>query len=81
MEFVEMPMEMIQGLMKHLVIETKSYFSIEWPFNPPPTRDKLFHCAILLTKQDRFTTCLKTCGAGSLFWRMGRGCKQTDIQD
>ena len=23
-------------------------------------------------KQDRFTTCLKTCRTGSLFWRVGR---------
>ena len=26
-------------------------------------------------KQDRFTTCFKTCGIGSLFWRVGRRCK------
>ena len=28
-------------------------------------------------KQDRFTTCFKTCGTGSLFWRVGRRCKVT----
>ena len=26
-------------------------------------------------KQDRFTTCFKTCGTGSLLWRVGRVCK------
>ena len=36
---------------------------------------------ILQYKQDRFTTCFKTCGTGSLFWRVDRGCKQTDRQD
>ena len=26
-------------------------------------------------KQDKFTTCFKTCGTGLLFWRVGRVCK------
>ena len=32
-------------------------------------------------KQDRFTTCFKTCGTGSLFWRVGRRCKVPLCQD
>ena len=28
-----------------------------------------------LNKQDRFTTCFKTCGTGSLLWRVGKLCK------
>ena len=32
-------------------------------------------------KQDRLTTCFKTCRTGSLFWRVGRGSKQTERQD
>ena len=30
-----------------------------------------------LVQQDRSTICFKTCGIGSLFWRVGRGCKVT----
>ena len=37
--------------------------------------------ALTLIKQDRFTTFFKTCGTGSLFWRVGRGSEQTDRQD
>ena len=31
-------------------------------------------------QQDRFTTCFKTCGTGSLFWGVGSGCKVNSVQ-
>ena len=41
--------------------------------------------AVTQDKQDRFTTCFKTCGTGSLFGRVGRvlsfGGKKTRIFD
>ena len=32
-------------------------------------------------KFNRFTSCFKSCGTGSLFWMVGRRSKQTDRQD
>ena len=36
---------------------------------------KMFFYFLKQLEQDRFTTCFKTCGTGSLFWRVGRVCK------
>ena len=63
------------GKLKRKKVEIKVYFELISILYLYSIQKKYFR-----VKQDRFTTCFKTCGTGSLFWRVGRS-KQTDRQD